>query len=110
MWSTLNFGGLPDNIKTTATLQKVTYQVMIRPWTVWAFVGLAFVILSWSIGYFIWVCVRGPYSSNTSILLKSTYHLRAGAHDLSKALFADLSKQLNIIVTGVDMKYVKPLD
>jgi hypothetical protein len=89
MWSTLQFGSLPDNMKTRATLQKVSYRAIIRPWTVWVFGGLAFVILSWSIGCLIWVCVRGPYSPNTSMFPEIDITSKSSCNNLPRALFAD---------------------
>jgi hypothetical protein len=96
MWANLNFEGIPDNMKTTATLQKVSYRAMIRPWTVWAFGGLSLLILSWGIGCLVWVCIYGPYSPNTSMFPEIDITSKSGCHNLPRAFFvdrrADLSK------------------
>jgi hypothetical protein len=89
MWSQLSFKTLPDNMKTTATLQKVTYRAMVRPWTVWVFGGLAFVILSWSIGCLFWVCIYGPSSPNKSMFPEIDITSKSSCHNLPRELFND---------------------
>lgn len=85
MWSTLDFQSLPDNMKTKATLQKVSYRAMIPPWTVWTFSAMAFIILSWSIGCLIWVCAYGPYSPNTSMFPEIDITSKSSSQNLSRA-------------------------
>lgn len=87
MWLGLDFGSLPNNMKTTATLQKVTYRAIVRPWAVWAFGGLAFVILSWSIGCLFWVCVYGPNSPNTSMFPEVDITSKSSSHNLARSIF-----------------------
>jgi hypothetical protein len=66
MWAQWGFGDLPDNMHTTASLQKASYRALIEAWTIWVFGGIAVVIILWSIGCLTWVHFWGPCSPNAS--------------------------------------------
>ncbi len=89
MWSFLSFSTLPENMKTTATLQQVNYRAMAQPWTVWAFGVLSIVLLSWSIGCLTWVCFYGPNSPNASMFPEIDITSKSSCHNLPKSLFGD---------------------
>jgi hypothetical protein len=95
MWSQQHFEGLPSNMRTTATLQKVSYRALIHPWTVWAFGGMAFVILSWSIGCLIWVCLYGPYSPNQSMFPEIDITSKSSYHNLPRSSSPDTRVELS---------------
>lgn len=79
MWSQWGFQSLPQNMHTTASLQKVTYRALIEPWTIFVFGGIAFLVITWSVGCLAWAHFWLPPSPNASyfpeidIVAKSSY-------------------------------------
>ena len=56
----------PKENHVTASLSKSSYRAIVEPWTLWAFGLFAAVMISWAIGFLIWISFFGPASPNTS--------------------------------------------
>lgn len=66
MWSQWGFQSLPQNMHTTASLQKVSYRALIEAWTLLAFGGIAALVIVGSGACLAWVHFYGPHSPNAS--------------------------------------------
>src|SRR5881398_3626196 len=49
LWEVQNMSGIPDDLKTTASLCQVSYRATVRPWTVHMFTAIAGILFFWSV-------------------------------------------------------------
>jgi hypothetical protein len=57
---------LPHANHVTASLSKSSYRALIERWTVLVFGFVALLLISWSVGWLLWISFWGPDSPNTS--------------------------------------------
>jgi hypothetical protein len=65
IWQQASLSTLPQDLKVTAQLSRVSYRAIIQPWTVYAFAGMVAVVMVWGGGCLVW-CMRGPWVPNSS--------------------------------------------
>jgi hypothetical protein len=67
IWEVVDIASIPDDLKTTASLSRVSYRATVQPWTVHLFTIFICILFAWSVGVMLWVYFCGPQSPNTSL-------------------------------------------